>query len=219
MTSANPSREEQIQQIAQQLTDQGFVNPEEAKDQWVFLIDPGWQPLEDEEPAEDKAEAEEQADGEEEPAGPGVPLTAIVGGWLAGADGSLSRFNPNPDYEPSTPNSPTDPVDAALRLVTRGEMDTDTMFSIMKEAGYAVALDENDAPIVAPAPDDVPSLLATTAPLHRKQVRTENWREVDVDELVALLNEHEVDLLLNPGAPCSMRLIGSVLADKLVQTG
>ncbi|MCE7007344.1 type VII secretion system-associated protein [Kibdelosporangium philippinense] len=177
----------------------------------MFLIDPGWHPAED-------AEAETDVEDGDEADGPGVPLVAIVGGWLAGADGTLSRFNPNPDYEPSTPNSPTDPVDAALRLVTRGEMDTDVMFSIMQESGFAVALEEDGTPIVAPSPDDVPCLLVTTAPLHRALVHTENWQEVDAEELSGLLTEHDVDLLLNPGAVCSMRLIGQVVTENLVQT-
>lgn len=207
MTTANPSREEQIQRIAEQLAEQGFASGEQTTDQWVFLIDPGWEPAEDE-------DIDDTAD-EQDTSGPGVPLAAIVGGWLAGADGSLSRFNPNPDYEPSTPDSPADPVDAALRLVTRGEMDTDTMFSIMQEAGFGVALDEEDVPIVAPSPDDVPCLLVTTAPLHRTQVRTDKWQEVDAVDLIALIEKHQVDILLNPGAQCSMRLIGDVVARKL----
>jgi hypothetical protein len=197
-----------MQRIAQQLTEQGMVGGARTEDQWFFLVDPAW-------PAADQ-EAE-TAESDEDFVERGVPLAAIVGGWLVGADGSLSRFNPNPDYEPSTPDSPTDPVDAALQLASRGEMDTDTMFSIMRESGFAIALDEDDAPIVAPAPDGVECLLVTTAPLHRTEVRAEKWQEVDADGLRDLLAESEVDLLLNPGAASSTRLIGTVVTEKLAE--
>src|SRR3954463_5371506 len=73
-------------------------------DQWVFLIDPSWQ-----------AEAAEKGEGGADPEKP--PLEAGLGGWFFAESGVPSRFHANPAYEPTTPDSPTDPVDAVLRLV------------------------------------------------------------------------------------------------------
>jgi hypothetical protein len=46
-------------------------------------------------------------------------------------------------------------------------------------------------------------------------VRTDKWQEVDAENLIALIEQQQVDILLNPGAQCSMRLIGDVVARKL----
>jgi hypothetical protein len=167
-------------------------------DQWVFLIDPAWQAPE---PAADSEGAE------------GPPMDAVVGGWLVTADGTVGTFSANPGYRPSQPGSPTDPVDATLQLLVRGEADSDALFAVIRESVFDVALDEDGKPIIAPAPDDVLSLLVSTAPAQRFRVQTDNWRaSVTAKELADLLREHEVDLLLNPGGPASIRLIGDVFS-------
>jgi hypothetical protein len=163
-----------------------------AEDQWVLLVDPAWQPA-----------------GGTEVAGP--PLAAVVGGWLAGADGSVSRFEANPVYQPSSPDSPTDPLDASLRLMSRGEVDFDRLSAVLRESVLAVALGARGEPLVAPAPDDVPSLLVTTAHVHRARVRAESWLEVSAAELAVLLREVEVDVLINPGAPACTRLLAETV--------
>jgi hypothetical protein len=162
-----------------------------SDDQWVFLVDPAWQPAAD---------------------GVSPPVEVVVGGWLVVGE-EIGRFEPNPGYEPATPDSPTDPVDAVLRLAADGEVDTDLLFAVIREQEFGVALDECRRPVVAPAPDDVPSLLVTTAPAHRGRVRAEAWLVVDAGELAALLAEHGVDALVNPGACTSTRLLASAIAD------
>ncbi|MFI9380102.1 type VII secretion system-associated protein [Kutzneria sp. NPDC052558] len=161
-----------------------------SDDQWVFLVDPAWQPT----AADDNP-----------------PVQAVVGGWLVAGE-EIGRFEPNPDYEPATPDSPTDPVDAVLRLAADGEVDTDLLCAVIREQQFGVALDEHQQPVIAPAPDDVPSLLVTTAPAHRGRVRAQAWLVVDAGELAALLTEHEVDALVNPGASTSTRLLASAIA-------
>jgi len=81
------------------------------------------------------------------------------------------------------------------------------------EEAHDHALDEHERPVIAPAPDDVPSLLVTTAPAHRSRVRCEAWQVVNAAELAAMLAEHEVDALVNPGAATSTRLLASTIAD------
>jgi hypothetical protein len=139
----------------------------------------------------------------------------VVGGWLV-IDGVVGRFEPNPDYEPLTPESPTDPVDAALRMAADGEVDTDALFAVIRESEFGVALDEHQRPLIAPAPDDVLSLLVTTAPAHRGRVRAEAWQVVNAAELAGMLAEHEVDALVNPGASTSTRLLAATIADAAV---
>jgi hypothetical protein len=170
-----------------------------AEGQWVLLVDPAWRPV-----------------GGTEVAGP--PLAAVVGGWLAGADGSVSRFEANPVYQPSSPDSPTDPLDASLRLMSRGEVDFDRLSAVLRESVLAVALGTRGEPLVAPAPDDVPSLLVTTAHVHRARVRAESWLEVSAAELAVLLRDVEVDVLINPGAPACTRLLAETVERAVAAT-
>jgi hypothetical protein len=163
---------------------------EAQEGQWVFMVDPAWQP-----PNE----------------GDDPPVEAVVGGWWVETDGTTGLFRPNPSYEPSQPDYPTDPVDAALQLVVRGEADGEELLSSMREIMLGVALDEDGDAVVAPAPDDAPSILVTTAPAHRSRVHSENWAEVTVAELAESLPDEGVDVLINPGAPASMRLLASAV--------
>ncbi|WP_245633578.1 type VII secretion system-associated protein [Amycolatopsis jejuensis] len=140
-----------------------------------------------------------------------VPPEVVVGAWLIRPDGTPVRFEPNPAYEPSTPDSPRDPVDGAIRLVARGELDGDRLLSVLRDVVLGVALDENGVAIVAPAPDGVPSVLVTSSPGYRKLLDVAGWRNVTVPELAAALPELGVDVLVNPGAPQSIRLLGDAI--------
>ncbi|TDD41025.1 type VII secretion system-associated protein [Saccharopolyspora elongata] len=161
------------------------VLPEE--DRWVFLIDPAWQ---------------EQGGDPQQP-----PLDAVVGGWYVEADGTTGRFEANPDYVPSGPGSPTDPVDATLRLVNKGEADAEALLATLREAVLGVAIDEEGNPVIAPSPDDVASVLVTTAPAHRRRVQVAGWQEVTAAELAEVLPDEGVDVFVNPGSDASMRLL------------
>lgn len=165
-------------------------------DQWVFLIDPAWQRTEE----------------SDEP-----PPEAVVGGWYADSNGEQGRFRPNAAYEPSEPGLPTDPVDAALQLVVSGKADGDELLQATREVILGVAVDDEGYAVVAPAPDDVPSALVATAPRHRERVNAPGWVEVTVEDLAAGLPNEGVDVLLNPGAPASMRLIAGGLKDFLAR--
>jgi hypothetical protein len=181
------------------MVEQRVDEEQTAEDQWVLLVDPAWVP-----------------DGETEITGP--PLAAVVGGWLAGADGTVGRFEANPVYEPSGPDSPTDPLDASLRLMARGEVDFDRLAAVLRESVFGVALGAQGEPLIAPAPDDVLSLLVTTAPAHRARVRAENWLDVSAAELAELLGKTGVDTLINPGAPTSTRLLAETITRAVSET-
>ncbi|MEV0679404.1 type VII secretion system-associated protein [Actinosynnema sp. NPDC050436] len=137
---------------------------------------------------------------------PDPPPAAVVGGWPVLPDGSRGRFEPNPGHRPSTPDSPLDPVDAVLGLLARGEVGADVLTAALRDVVLGVAVDERGAAVVRPAPDDVPSVLVTTSPGHRRRVRAAGWRDVVLEQLAAALPDRGVDVLLNPGAPMSLRL-------------
>jgi hypothetical protein len=173
-------------------------------DQWVFLIDPSWQA--------------ERGEGGADPEKP--PLEAVLGGWFVAESGVTSRFHANPAYEPTTPDSPTDPVDAVLRLVVRGESEPDQLLDVMAESVFGLAVNAENTPVVVMSPDDVPCVIVATAPAHSRRIAeveglqdVEAWAEVNLGQLVGVLPEEGVDVLLNPGASSSMRLIAATLRD------
>jgi hypothetical protein len=168
-----------------------------TEDQWVFLIDPDWEP---------------------ENEGDQPPMEAIVGGWLTEPEGTTSSFHANPDYQPSGPDAPTDPVDATIRLVTQGRAESDDLLAVLRDAELAIAVDEEQTALVVPAPDDVPSVLVTTAPVNQRWVTgVSTWRDTSAAELAGALPDEGVDVLLNPGAPASIRLIARVLKDAVAR--
>ncbi|MGW5642798.1 type VII secretion system-associated protein [Saccharopolyspora sp. NPDC003752] len=193
-----------------------------GEDRLVFLIDPAWQ-AQPADGSENAASAREDVAGDAEGETPtgaaeravqAPPLQVVVGGWLVAADGTVGRFRANPDYRPSLPGSPTDPVDATLQLLARGEVDSDGLFAVLKESVFDVALDADGRPVIAPSPDDVPSLLVSTAPAQRFRVHADGWRaEVTAVELSDLLQEYQVDVLFNPGGPASVRLIRDMFTE------
>lgn len=163
-------------------------------DQWVFLIDPAWRP------------ADEDAD---------PPPQAVVGGWFVQADGTTGRFRANPAYQPSMPGSPTDPLDATMQLVSRGDGTGDDVLAMMRDSAMSIAVDDEGAAIIAPAPDDVPAVLVTTAEAHQERVDVPYWAPVTLQELAGNLPEAGVDVLLNPGAPTSMRILTTAIRRSL----
>ena len=104
---------------------------------WFLMIDPAWRP----------------ADEDDEP-----PPEAVVGGWYLDSDGIAGRFHPNPDYEPSRPGLPTDPMDAVLQLALRGEIAGEEALRTADDVELSIALHADGAAVVAPAPDGVPSV-------------------------------------------------------------
>jgi hypothetical protein len=151
---------------------------------WMLLLDSEWSP-----------EAEDDA----------PPVDMIVGGWLVKGDGAIGQFEPNPDYHPSSPESPTDPVDAAARMAAAGRAYSDVVVLALRDCLTDVAMDEDGAPIVTDAPDGKPCVVIATGAANRRRVGAPSWRQTTAPELVNLLPE-DVDVWLNPGGPASMRL-------------
>jgi hypothetical protein len=157
--------------------------------EWVFVVDPLWTE------------------------GSPPPMEAVVGGWYVDAGGMTRRFHPNPEYVPIAPGSPTDPVDATMRLVRQGEVTAEEFLSTLGEVSLGMALDSDGEPFLAESPDGEPCLLVTTAPAHRTGLDVSGWLELSIGELAEVLPDEGIDVLLNPGAPVSMRLLASTVKE------
>ncbi|MFI7608995.1 type VII secretion system-associated protein [Micromonospora sp. NPDC049366] len=169
---------------------------------WMLLLDSDWSP---------PPEADDQV-------GVVPPVEAIVGGWLVKDDGTVGVFEPNPLYLPSGEDAPTGPVDAAARLVVAGRAEPGLVLLALRDSLTGIAVDEEDRIIVAPAPDGAPCVLVATGTADQRRVRASGWRQVSGAELVGLLPE-DVDVLLNPGGPASMRLFGDALREAVTVSG
>lgn len=166
-----------------------------GRDDWAVLVDPEWRPrFPDEQP----------------------PTQAMAGGWPLDEQGNPGKFQPNPEFVPVNDASPTDPIDAVLRLINKGEADVDALIPTVRDAVLEVAVAEDGALLIGPAPDGAPCVAVATAAVHRQRVGNEHWGQVTADELVRVLPEN-TDILLNPAGPASMRLLADALRASVAQ--
>ncbi|MFI9009975.1 type VII secretion system-associated protein [Actinosynnema sp. NPDC053489] len=156
---------------------------------WFLLMDPAWQP-----------EREDEA----------PPVRAVVGLWPVDPDGVVGRFRTNPSYEPSDPDSPSDPLDAVLRLLMRGEAESDQLRLLLRDSLFDLAMNGDGRPLVMRSPDDVPCVVVATSEPHRRRVSSPDWRRLDLADLVDLLAD-DLDVLINPGGPAAVRLLGDFM--------
>jgi len=166
------------------------ADDEEPRGGLFMLIDSEWEPTDE---------------------APDPPTEAVIGAWLVSPDGVRGRFQPNPVYRPSKPGSPLDPVDAVLGLLANGEIDADVLPVVLRDVMFGVAVDEQGSAIVRSAPDGAPAILVTTSYGHRARVDAAGWLDVTLVQLAAALPVRGVDVLLNPGAPASMRVLADAI--------
>ena len=183
--TTSPETAERAPEVAAPDAAADQITGEAPEDQWVVLIDSGWEP----------------EDEQDQP-----PESAVVGAWYVEPDGSTGTFRSNPSYLPSSPDSPTDPVDASLRLVMRGQLPVEELLATLPGSLLIIGLDEQDVPIITRAPDGSPSVLVLSALAHAHRLTVPSWREVTAEGLADSLPEQGVDVLLNPGAPASTRI-------------
>jgi hypothetical protein len=158
----------------------------------LLLIDREWQPTEEQ---------------------PDPPVEVLLGAWLVDADGRADRFQPNPVYRPLSPESPLDPVDAVLRAVAETGEGAADLPSVLRTATLGIAVDAQGVALVRPAPDGVPSVLVATSFGHRRVADVPHWADITVRQLARALPAQGVDVLLNPGAPASMRLLADAVRE------
>lgn len=158
---------------------------------WLLLMDPAWRPAREND---------------------APPLDAVVGLWPVEVDGKVGKFRANPDYRPSDENSPSDPLDAVLRLVLRGKGKAEQIQVMLRDTLLDVAMNGDGRPLVMKSPDDVPCVVVASGEPHRVRVPAPDWRRTDLDGLVALLADG-VDVLFNPGGVASVRLTGDFIRE------
>jgi hypothetical protein len=161
---------------------------------WFLLMDPAWIPA-----------SENDA----------PPIDAVVGLWPVEDGGQLGKFRPNPEYTPSDDNSPSDPLDAVLRLVLQGRAEAEHIQLMLRDSLFDIAMNGDGRPLVTKSPDDVPCVVVATGEPHRLRISSPDWRRIDLDELVVLLADG-VDVLFNPGGPASVRLTGDFMRETLM---
>lgn len=128
------------------------------------------------------------------------PFEAVVGVW---ADG---RFSSNPEYRPRFPESPSDPVDAVLRLAATGEAGAAQLRAVLRESTFELAMNGDGRPLVVGSC----VIVATSAP-HRERVPAPGWRTIGFEDLAG---EH--DVLVNPGGPAPARLAATFFLETAV---
>ncbi|SER52123.1 hypothetical protein SAMN04488000_109276 [Lentzea albida] len=163
---------------------------------WFLLMDPAWAPSEEDELP---------------------PAEAVVGLWPVEADGRVGRFRANPDYVPADEHSPTDPLDAVLRLVLHGGAEVEHIQLMLRDCLFDIAMNGDGKPLVVQSPDDIACVVVATAEPHRRRVSSPQWRRIDLDELVMLLADG-VDVLFNPGGPASVRLTGDFMRETFMMS-
>lgn len=151
-----------------------------AEPQLLLLIDPGVDP------------------------GQEPPWESVLGAWPVDGTGARGRFQPNPIYQPVTPGSPLDPVDAVLRAMSADAEAADELMPVLRDVMLSVAVDETSTALVRKSPQGVPVVLVATAHGHRRRVDCPAWLDVTVEELADALPARGVGVLLNPGSPASL---------------
>ncbi|MFR9774081.1 type VII secretion system-associated protein [Nocardia sp. SC052] len=150
---------------------------------WIALTDPRLQPADSSEP---------------------TPPEAIVGGWVLNEDGSPGLFEPNPSYMPAD-GSPSDPVDAVLRLVAAGADAAGEIVPAIHGALVEIGCDDDDQPLIGRDPDGVACVVVVTAAVHKYGLDVERWALVP-GALLPNIVPPGVDIMLNPAGPAAMRL-------------
>nr|WP_236725301.1 type VII secretion system-associated protein [Amycolatopsis orientalis] len=160
---------------------------------WFLLMDPAWRPAAENDPP---------------------PIEAVVGLWPVEEEGKLGKFRANPDYVPTDENSPSDPLDAVLRLVMRGQAEAEHIQLMLRDTLFDIAMNGDGNPLVTRSPDDIPCVVVATGEPHRQRIASPDWRRIDLGELVGLLAD-EVDVLFNPAGPAAVRLTGEFMRETL----
>jgi hypothetical protein len=158
---------------------------------FVMLVDPAWTP--------------EGPDAEPD-------LENVVGVWPLEPDGGVGRFRANPEYRPLDENSPTDPVDAVLKLLMRQQASAEALQLILRDCLVDVAMNGDGRPIVGRSPDDLPCVLVATSGPYRETVAPPEWERVGVEHLASMLDDG-VDVLFNPGSTATVRINGDFIRE------
>ncbi|WP_410604743.1 type VII secretion system-associated protein [Amycolatopsis sp. lyj-90] len=175
------------------MTDTDGTQTEGPFENWFLLMDPVWSPSSEND---------------------SPPIEAVVGLWPVEADGKVGKFRANPDYLPAGEDSPSDPLDAVLRLVLQGRAEPEQIQLMLRDSLFDIAMNGDGRPLVTKSPDDVPCCVVATGEAYRRRIASPGWRRIDLGELTGLLADG-IDVLFNPGGPASVRLAGDFMRETL----
>ncbi|MFI0805618.1 hypothetical protein SAMN04489729_7062 [Amycolatopsis lurida] len=161
---------------------------------WFLLMDPSWRPTSENEPP---------------------PIESVVGLWPVEDEGKPGKFRANPEYVPADENSPSDPLDAVLRLVLQGRAEAEHIQLLLRDSLFDIAMNGDGRPLITKSPDDIRCVVVATGEPHRRRIVSPDWRRIDLSELIELLPE-EVDVLFNPAGPAAVRLNGEFMHESLM---
>ncbi|WP_305790263.1 hypothetical protein [Symbioplanes lichenis] len=106
--------------------------------------------------------------------------------------------------------TPSDPLDALLRLALIGEAELDHVQAVLRDSTVDLAhTGDGDPllrrPLLRRAADGVLCAMIATSPAHRDPDLAPEWHPVAGADLPALLGDH-TDVLVNPAGPAPLRL-------------
>ncbi|NMO56928.1 type VII secretion system-associated protein [Actinoplanes sp. TBRC 11911] len=135
---------------------------------------------------------------------------AVIGIWPLREDGTTGPFRPNPGYVPRFENSPTDPIDAAVRLAMHGEVEIEQLRELLADSEFWLAFNGDGRPLLVRSPDEVLCVVVATSAVHRDRLFAPDWRTVELFELRAVLPD-DADVLVNPEGAAWVRLSGGLI--------
>jgi hypothetical protein len=143
------------------------------------------------------------------------PIQSVVGLWPVEEEGKVGKFRPNPEYVPTDEDSPSDPLDAVLRLALQGRAEAEQIQLMLRDTLFDIAMNGDGRPLVTVSPDGISCVVVATGERHRQRVNSPDWRRIDLAELAELLAD-EVDVLFNPGGSAAVRLAGDFMRETLM---
>lgn len=159
--------------------------------EWLVLTAPGWEP---------------SALSPKRP-----PPEALVGGWMVDDNGNVGPFQPNPEYLPADAATPTDPLDAILRLIAGGEQHlVDEFVSMLCHSIVEIGGDEHERPVVAGLSDDGLCIVVVTSQAQKLGVEVSHWYPVLGSDLPEIVPDG-AGILFNPNGDAPLCLVADAL--------
>lgn len=147
--------------------------------------------------------------------GEAPPLHAVIGMWAIGPDGLLTPFEANDHYRSRDEESPADPLEAVMRVALESPALLGQLLLMLRHSVLHRATTAAGRPLTVPSPDGTHFQVAVTSESRRAAVDSPEWCRLDLFGVVSSLPDG-VDVLVNPGSPCPMKLSGELLRQALV---
>lgn len=139
------------------------------------------------------------------------PPEATVGGWMVEEDGTIGPFEPNPGYRPAD-DTPSDPIDAMLRLIATGEELGDELVATIRHSVVEIGCDTDNTPLIGAAPDGAPCVVVATAAVQKQALDVDSWVRTLGSDLPRIVHQG-VSIMLNPSGVAPFRLLINTMRD------